>query len=388
VEEISLNMTPNAFSILTPRGEGGLGIIRLKGPAAESFLVGAFRTVSGRRISSIPQGRLILGSLEREGVSLDEVMLTGITEGAETEIQCHGGHQSIRRISDYLVACEFVESNSSEFAFSQAKNLDAIQHEAEVTIPEARSPLALSLLLSQSAGALSAFVGRILAGESRADEVEKLLAPPRLGEVLCNPPRVVLAGPPNAGKSSLFNAMVGRNRVIIAGTPGTTRDAIEEEILLDGIPIRLIDTAGLRETDHPIESAAIEVSGRQLEESAVVLFVVDGTQEAGDQVISTFEAIQVSKPAILVSNKSDLFSVSCSTAGGIRPVHVSAKTGEGMDNLTAALLDTVVLNRGYVAGDPAIFTSRQADLFIQILKALKTENQEIVSSLGAKLLNG
>lgn len=380
-------MGKNLFSILTPRGEGGVGIIRLKGPSAENILVMAFRTVAGRRLSSIPQGRLIFGFLEQGGETLDEVMLTGFTEGSETEIQCHGGYQSIRRITNFLVSRDFVELGYSEFSFSQVGNLDGIQREAEAAIPEARSPLALSLLLSQRAGALSELVMKILAGEGRAEEVERLLISPRLGEVLCNPPRVVLAGPPNAGKSSLFNAMVGRNRVIIADVPGTTRDSIEEEILVAGIPVRLIDTAGLRETEHPIESAAIEVSGRQLEEASLVLFVVDGTQEVDERAASALEAIHSSKPAILVCNKSDLFSDSYWKAGKISSVHVSAKTGKDMDKLTAALLGAVAPNRDYAACAPAIFTSRQADIFTQILEAVKSENHELVSLLGAVLLD-
>ncbi|MDP6114243.1 MAG: 50S ribosome-binding GTPase [Planctomycetota bacterium] len=381
-------MTRNIFSILTPRGEGGLGVIRLRGPAAESALAVAFRSVSGRQIRTIPQGRLVFGTLEHRGEVLDEVMLTGVAEGSETEIQCHGGHQSIRRISEFLQAEGFVEADQSEFSGSEIVTLDAIQQEAEAAIPDARSPLALSLLLSQRAGALSEFVRRIQTGDAMSDEVQRLLTPPRLGEILCNPPRVVLTGPPNVGKSSLFNSLVGRNRVIIADIPGTTRDAIEEDILLDGVPIRLVDTAGLRKTEHPIESMAIEVSSQQLEKASLVLFVLDGTEKTDEQATTAFDEISGSKPSILVSNKSDLRSGSPSSTGHVLSTEVSAKTGEGMAALAAALLDAVAPDRDFAAGDPAIFTSRQAGQFAEILDAMKAEDRGRVLTLTAALLSG
>jgi tRNA modification GTPase len=201
--------------------------------------------------------------------------------------------------------------------------------------------------------------------------VEKLARSYSAGRLIQEGSRVTITGRPNVGKSSLFNSLVERERAIVTEIPGTTRDTLTEAIDLDGIPVILTDTAGLRETTDGIETLGIERTRRAMSDSDLVLVVLDGADELGpsdndllDQTAGTHR--------LVVLNKSDLpaFSVSRSCIESLKPINVSARTGEGLDVLRAAILSSVNSN-GVEDGSLLITNARHYDLLCSTQRELE-----------------
>jgi len=369
----------NVCSVLTPRGEGGIAVLHVRGPGAIAIVDGLFRGRCASDLSSSEPGRLLLGHLVDDEDTLDEVMVARLP-GAEplVEIHCHAGSQSVRRIAACLARFGVKEIGVADYRARQAAcgEMDFIRLEAAAQIPQARSSLALGLLLSQYAGSLSDFVRRIADGGASSADLDRLLEGSRLGEIVCDPRRVVIVGPANAGKSSLFNALLKEDRVITTDVPGTTRDAIEEEIVIEGIPLTLVDTAGLRETEHPIELLAIGISKRALEQAHAAIFLLDASVGFPDDVISDYrQVVERGIPVIAAVNKVDLggpFTPELlSGSVGADPLGVSALKGDGLDALCRRLLDTIAPQRTDSHGDPAIFTARQRSLLEEVALAMK-----------------
>lgn len=192
--------------------------------------------------------------------------------------------------------------------------------------------------------------------------VDRLLAMAPLGLHLTKPWRVVLAGPPNAGKSSLINAMLGYQRAIVNQTPGTTRDAVEAETSVDGWPVTLIDTAGIRETIDPLESAGVQRTGARLQLADLRLLVFDCTLPVGE---SQRKLIEQYPGALHVWNKSDL-----EPSQSAAKLYVSAKTGEGIERLLEEIARRLVPNDP-PPGTPVPFTEEQVERLTQLKRKLK-----------------
>jgi tRNA modification GTPase len=372
--------TETVCAVLTPRGEGGISIMQVRGPDAFGVVDGIFQGKRPSSLASAEVGRLYLGRLVDGDETLDEVMVARRSAPEPlVEIQCHAGHQSVRRIADCLAKFGIREIDDTAYLARQTASgeLDLIQQEALTAILHARSGLALSLLLSQYHGSLTRFVRDTIVGRASLDDLRRLLKPPRLGEILCSPPRVVLVGPTNAGKSSLFNALLKQDRVITSPVPGTTRDAIEEEIVIEGLPLTLVDTAGLRQTEHPIETLAIQVSEREIAGAHLAVFLFDGSVGFPDEVLGDYRRVAARVPNVLpVVNKIDIdraFSPELLKGHiGGSPLGISALKGTGLKDLCLRLLDAIVPERNYTPGEPAVFTSRQASLLSRLLDVLST----------------
>jgi len=349
--------------------------MHLRGPDALEVIGRLFKGPGNFACTLSKSCKLRLGGLVDGEDTLDEVMVARVPASEPViEIQCHAGLESVRRISECLRRLGVREVKESDYLARQGAvgELDAIQREAAAVIPTARSPLALTLLLSQYQGALSRFVHQLRAGEASAREAERLLESRRLGEALVVPARVVIVGPPNVGKSSLFNALLKQDRVITTDVPGTTRDAIEEELVFDGIPFVLVDTAGLRETDHPIELMAIDVSEEQVRRADIVLFLFDGSEEPTPAAMTDYARIAGRCPRIIPAiNKIDIEMslpvVVFETPIGKAASTVSALKGTGLDELCHRLVDEMAPNRDYAPGSPALFAARQVALFEELL---------------------
>ena len=300
-----------AVALTTPMGEGGIGVLEVVGPAAIS-LVGRLFQAKSKRPLVADTSALHYGHIVVDGEILDEVLVRALPaeesrNGEDTvEINGHGGVVALRRVMQALLArgAEPVESEALLARSRAAGQLDAIQEEAWRRLPEARSFRAAATLLAQADGALSRQWRREEARPS-LQGLRRLLATAELGRALVEPRRIVLAGAPNVGKSTLFNSLLRRDRAIVTDIPGTTRDFLSEIILLDDVPFWLIDTAGLRDTDHIVEIEGVKGTWEQLRQADAALFLLDASRPmtADERRIAADLQVPVVIPVL---NKIDL----------------------------------------------------------------------------------
>lgn len=386
-----LQMGDTIAAIATAQGPGAVGIIRLSGPAAGSLALALFRS-SRNAFSGFKPYRLHHGSLvDAQGHVLDEVLAAfmpgpGSFTGEDVvELNCHGGLAVLRAVLDELLSRGARLAAPGEFSFRAFKNgkLDLAQAEAIAETIAAPTRAALHLAQMKLSGALSQRIGILrerletlraqlcLAVDFPDEDVECL--PPALlcDEALAVAEAVagllagverarawregvlaVLAGRVNAGKSSLMNALVGRNRALVSATPGTTRDYIEEQLELSGLLVRLVDTAGLRaaagETEgagiDPVEAAGQELARDFMSRAEAVLYVLDAARPLTSQDRQALAELDPRR-ALVVLNKCDLPEASAqegeaqaqARALGLDCLSVSAKSGAGLEALCAAL---------------------------------------------------
>ena len=368
-------------AIATPSGEGGVAIIRISGPEAERIARKIFSRNHGKsdklRSYRLYHGRIRDPKTER---FFDEVLLTVMRQPRSytgedvVEIHCHGGSFLVRQVLGLVLAQGARQAEAGEFtqrAFLNGR-IDLSQAEAVLDLIQARTDRGLKLAFDQANGGLSKWVHelreellailvQVEVGIDFSEEEVELLQRRELatkieglrqkisdivktyewGRLFREGARVCICGRPNVGKSSLLNALLGEERVIVTAVPGTTRDVIEESINLDGLPVVLWDTAGLRESDDRIEQIGVSLSRRYLEKSDAVLVVLDGSQPL---VADDFALLSdlAGKKALFVMNKADLPQVlnGCQLKKHTGPgpiISVSAKTGVGLDRLKEIL---------------------------------------------------
>ncbi len=354
-------------AISTPFGEGALAVLRLSGPRAVEIAKAVFR---GR----MPEARCVaFGALADGERKLDDVLLT-VFRGPQSytgedvvEISCHGGVLVTRRILEALLRHGARSAEPGEFtqrAFLHGK-LDLTQAEAVMDLIGAQTDLALRAANEQLEGRLGARIRDLREGllailahveayidfpdedidpetgtalrarlEALRGDIAKLLDTAEQGRVLREGVRTVIYGAPNVGKSSLLNRLLGFERAIVSAKPGTTRDVIEEVINLRGIPLRLVDTAGVRESEDEIEREGIARTQRQVERADLVLNVVEAQQERGVALANRGSG-EPRYDALLVLNKSDLGEHA--SWAGVEAVRISCATGAGFDDLADAI---------------------------------------------------
>jgi tRNA modification GTPase len=232
---------------------------------------------------------------------------------------------------------------------------------------------------------------------NKLDEINKyivkLLDSYSLGKVYRDGVKVVITGKPNVGKSSLLNALLDQNRAIVTPVPGTTRDVIEENIVLDGILFRLVDTAGIRESSDQVEGIGIQRSAAQLEDAGIVLFVVDGSAQLTDEDSDVFVKISHAAPSaskkVLVLNKTDLGQWQV----GLRPkisledvVSVSAKNMTGLDSLRSVIVQSVLASPGAPEGSVVVTNARHQAALGLTLSALQSAKNSITAGRGNDLI--
>ena len=374
-------------AVSTPPGQGGIGIVRLSGPAA----VAIARSVLPRLPVDLRSHTLHYGHVAdpATGERLDEV-LTGVMLSPRTytrqdvvEINCHGGVVATSRVLALLIRQGARLAEPGEFtqrAFASGR-IDLSQAEAVMDIVAARTEAAGRVALRQLGGGLSERINslkdrlaEVLAHmEAQLDFPDEDLLPDSIartrdelenlredvaalagtfddGRLLSEGIRAVIAGRPNVGKSSLLNALLMRDRAIVTEMPGTTRDVLEEYVNVGGLPLKVVDTAGIRQAHDMAEAEGVRRSLRAIEEADVVLAVLDASEplHPGDREL--IERVK-GRNAIIVLNKSDLprrLEAEFSPPAGVPCVRLSAGTGEGIEELKEAVLNATV-------ADPATF---------------------------------
>ncbi|MBQ7543351.1 MAG: tRNA uridine-5-carboxymethylaminomethyl(34) synthesis GTPase MnmE [Synergistaceae bacterium] len=362
--------TDTIAAISTALGQGGIAVVRISGSDA------VFVAHKLLRRREFPEaGRMFLTwLLDSDGSFLDRVMAVvfkaphSYTWEDVVEIHTHGGSFIARKCLELAIANGARLAEPGEFtrrAFINGR-IDLTQTEGVLSVIRARSDEALKAAARTMTGDLSLSLLYIREnirdlqaslevqldfpeGESVGVDVEAELrcildafleveAKCEAGTILREGVRVVIAGKPNAGKSSLLNALLGRNRAIVTDIPGTTRDIIEEGIIINGVPVRLVDTAGLRETDSVIEAEGVRLALEAMNEGDICLYVVDSSRELSDEDRNYLRELEGRK-ALAVLNKADLHCMIDAESIALPKVSVSAKNRTGLDELKAWLYD-------------------------------------------------
>ena len=323
---------PLRLVLLTPLGRGAVATLRVEGPGAVAVVAEHFVTRN-----SLSVDRLVFG---RFGAEPAEEVVVRRESDAAVEIHCHGGLAAVRRLQQILVesGCRLVSWQD----WAARHEPDPIAAAARIALAEATTPRTAAILLDQYRGSLARALQEIDASLESGDsiaarqQIDALLARGPLGLHLVRPWQVVVAGRPNVGKSSLINAIVGFGRVIVHPTPGTTRDIVAVQTVLDGWPVELSDTAGLHDTGDAIERAGIELAKRKLAAADLILLVFDRTAAWSP----SDRALLESQPgALAVHNKIDL----APEAGTRPPGHaVSALREEGIEELCRAIVGRLI----------------------------------------------
>lgn len=368
-------------AISTAPGEAGISIVRISGPDSLR-IADAVLKCSGPPPSMRPDRMLVHGTIRtRQGV-VDEVILLimraphSYTREDVVEIQGHGGAVAARRVLRCVLEYGARPAEPGEFtrrAFLNGR-IDLVQAEAVLDLIRARSDRAAQLALEQLDGRLSTVFNEIydslvaVASDLEASldfseddvpplvipqaivrlgavelQMERILATWEEGHILREGALVVISGKPNVGKSTLMNCLLGRDRVIVSSIPGTTRDTIEETLILEGIPVRLVDTAGLRPPESEIESHGVARALKHVQSADVRIDMIDCSQALDDEDRSGLKAMNPSR-TIIVLNKSDLpvvvYPAGCQ---GLTAVLVSCLRGCGLESVKSAIVDKLGL---------------------------------------------
>ena len=393
-------MEKTIAAISTAPAPGGIGMVRISGKDAFAVADRVFRGVSGRAVSQMKGYTAQLGgAFTPAGERLDDVVALvyrspkSYTGEDVVELSCHGGLYVTKRLLQLVLDAGASPAGPGEFtrrAFLNGK-VDLAQAEAVMGVIGASGEQALKAAQAGSSGVLSkkiqAIKAQLLVQASHlaawadfpeedvpAVEEQELLSAIRAGEesltqLLAGFERgqmyreglsTVIAGRPNAGKSTLMNLLSGCERSIVTQYAGTTRDVVEETVLLAGVPLRLADTAGIRDTDDPVESIGVQAAKRRLESAQLVLAVFDSSQSLEKEDWELMDSLQ-GVPAVAIVNKTDLptqMDVGEIQRRFEKTVFLSAATGEGLEELEQSLSE-ILDTKEFHPEEGVLFTQRQ-----------------------------
>ncbi len=362
-------------AIATAPGRGGVGIVRVSGPHAKTIAQAMLGTMPRPRYAHFGDFCDPLGQLLDQGIALLFVAPHSFTGEDVLELQGHGGPVVLNRLLNTVIALGARIARPGEFserAFLNDK-MDLTQAEAIADLIDAASDSAAQNALNTLQGAFKDRVenlveqliqlriyveaaidfpeeeidflsdGKVLSDlTALINRTERLLAQAQQGVIMRDGLHLVIAGRPNAGKSSLLNALAERDSAIVTDIAGTTRDILREQILVDSLPVHISDTAGLRDTDDQVEAMGVERARHEIEKAGRVFVLIDGTQLDFEQLETAVEqeltglGLDLHDKLSLVINKSDLYQHSVpQTCLGYPLFAVSAKTGGGLDALKA-----------------------------------------------------
>ena len=376
---------PTQLAVLTSRGRGAVATIGVRGPRAWEFVDRRFTPLSGRPLAHYPVGRVLFGRFRLSGEATEELVV-GLVGPDELEVHCHGGLAAVEAVAAVLIAEGATRIEWPDWAALEAPDLPAA--EALVALAECRTERAAAVVLDQYRGALRSALAKLAERVAQGDSagasggLSKIIARAELGARLTRPWRIVIAGRPNAGKSSLMNALVGYARSIVLAEPGTTRDVLTATSAFDGWPVELADTAGLRASRDAIESEGVARARAQIREADLVLLVCDVTEAWTDEERKVLSA---ARRALVVHHKCDL---AIPPADG-RPAGLAASSlsGAGIDELCRAIATRLVPDPPQ-PGEAVPVTERQTNLLQQMLDAVRQRDAQLLAFLAAQLVGG
>lgn len=366
-------------AVSTPIGEGGIGIVRLSGSDAVAIADSLFCSPKGISLADVASHTIHYGTVQSQDQAIDEVLVSVMraprtyTREDIVEINCHGGIVATRAVLDATLKAGARMAERGEFtkrAFVNGRiSLD--QAKAVLDIVRARTALGLEAAVDRLGGRfthalanLRSDLAKILADleveidypdldvnieavtpriEACFTRIQEMLSKSESGRLIREGLTVAIVGRPNVGKSTLLNALLSEERAIVTPIPGTTRDTIEEDASLGGIPVRWIDTAGLRDVDHPVEAEGVRRTRGAIDRADLLLLLVDTSEPRSvedDPVLS----LEGEVPSLLVLNKSDLPNTWDTTPLGPwnATLRVSAKQGNGVEALRQEILRILV----------------------------------------------
>ncbi len=413
-------------AISTPPGYGGISIIRISGKDAFSVCDRLFVRPGKQSFAEMEPGKIVYGHITGDkGEMLDEVLVSKMkaphTFTAEdvAEINCHGGMSAVKSVLEAVLSMGVRLAEPGEFtkrAFLNGR-IDLAQAEAVCDIITSKTELSAKAAVAQLSGTLSEEINFIksviltlladlevtiqypeydvpevtdnaLAAslEMIREKIAALLATYKKGEILKDGLKVVIAGKPNVGKSMLLNRLINKNKAIVTDIPGTTRDIVDEYINLNGVPVILMDTAGIRESEDVVETIGIQKSLDTIDAADVVLFVADGSSDLSQEDMRILEAID-GKPTIVVLNKSDK-GADKETLEYFAPydsVLISALTKEGMELLEEKMADFAARGED-IASAAVISNARHKELLQKALKSITAAIDNFESGIPTDLI--
>lgn len=410
-------------AIATPAGRGGVGILRLSGKDLQPFIAGFLPVQLEPRRATYTDFYGNDGVVIDTGIAIYFPAPHSFTGEAVLELQAHGGPVILDMLLQHAIHLGARVANPGEFserAFLNDK-IDLAQAEAIADLIDASTVQAARSAIKSLQGEFSRQINTLVSSiielrvyvESAIDfpeeeidfltegKVEQRLADllqqlnavldaAQQGALMREGMSVVLVGKPNAGKSSLLNALCGHDSAIVTDIAGTTRDVLREHIHIDGMPLHLVDTAGLRETDNPVEQEGIRRAWREVEQADRVLYLVDSSEELledlEDYWPDYFQHIDSSKPCNItfVFTKTDLSSLSVLPDTPYPCICLSAKTGQGLDLLRHHLKEC----RGFSGQEEGSFMARRRHLQAMGLaqQYLNTGKQQLSTQWAGELL--
>lgn len=403
-------MADTIAAIATGTQVSAIGIIRLSGDETFRVIDRLFFPYSGKKMSESADRRLIFGELRDRGGELLDVCLCTISRAPHSytgentaELQCHGSPTVLRAALDELFALGARQAAPGEFtkrAFLNGR-MELCAAEAVADIIDAETVECAKNAAGQLSGAISRKVDGIYSAltdisshyhavldypdediedfqlesyegslTSALTELERLLQSHERGKLMTGGIPAAIAGRPNAGKSSLLNALLGYDRAIVTAIPGTTRDTIEEKLRIGRLTLRLIDTAGIRDTDDEVERLGVERSRAAMSKAELVIAVVDGSGEITDEDREVIAQAEAAPKGIVVLSKRDIAEPDVEITTALPVVSLSSVTGDGMDELERVIAEQFPLPE--VPAGEILTNVRQADAVKRAIEYMRS----------------
>ena len=403
-------MADTIAAIATGTQVSAIGIIRLSGDETFRVIDRLFFPYSGKKMSESADRRLIFGELRDRGGELLDVCLCTISRAPHSytgentaELQCHGSPTVLRAALDELFALGARQAAPGEFtkrAFLNGR-MELCAAEAVADIIDAETVECAKNAAGQLSGAISRKVDGIYSAltdisshyhavldypdediedfqlesyegslTSALTELERLLQSHERGKLMTGGIPAAIAGRPNAGKSSLLNALLGYDRAIVTAIPGTTRDTIEEKLRIGRLTLRLIDTAGIRDTDDEVERLGVERSRAAMSKAEIVIAVVDGSGEITDEDRKVIAQAEAAPKGIVVLSKRDIAEPDAEITTALPVVSLSSVTGDGMDELERVIAEQFPLPE--VPAGEILTNVRQADAVKRAIEYMRS----------------